>query len=328
VSSYAVDAIEGGAEGSEAAVRACAVGKRYRRQWALRNCSFSLPAGSVTGLVGANGAGKTTLMSVISGLVEPTTGRVLVGGTSPAVTSRQAGRVTMLAQEKPLYRRFTVADMVRFGRHTNLIWDQDRVVSWLQRFEVPLNRPCGKLSGGQQAHVALAIAVGGRPAVLLLDEPMANLDPLARRDVGGELLANAAETGMTVVLSTHIVTELMGTIDRLLLLRDGELLLAGDLDELLARHVERIGPPADLPPGPGRIVQERRTPRQASFVMRLPDANTHLPATADPRWTARPVTLEELISAYLRSPDASGATSGDPAADPYSARSAARETRQ
>jgi len=299
-------------DGSEAAVRASAVGKRYRRQWALRDCSFALPPGSITGLVGANGAGKTTLMSLVSGLLRPTAGRVLVGGSSPAVTQQPAGRVTMLAQEKPLYRRFTVADMVRFGRHTNLIWDQERVVSWLRRFDVPLDRPCGKLSGGQQAHVALAIAVGGRPAVLLLDEPMANLDPLARREAAGELLANVADTGMTVVLSTHVTTELVGTIDRLLLLRDGELQLAGDVDELLGLHVERMGPPSAVPPGPGEIVQERRTERQASFVVRLPDGSGRMPATADPRWTTRPLTLEELVIAYLRSSDGLAANANRP----------------
>ena len=291
------------AEEQDAIVRASAVGKRYGRHWALRDCSFALPPGSVTGLVGANGAGKTTLMSLISGQLKPTTGQVLVGDASPAITSRPAGRVTMLAQEKPLYRRFTVADMVRFGRHTNLIWDEETALSWLRRFDVPLDRPCGRLSGGQQAHVSMAIAVGSRPAVLLLDEPMANLDPLARRDVIGELLATVADTGMTVVLSTHVVAELAGTIDRLLLLRDGEALLAGDVDELLRVHVERIGPPSAMPPGPGRVVQQRRTNRQASFVMELPEMSVGMPAIADPRWMARPLSLEELVLAYLRPSD-------------------------
>jgi len=222
------------------AVEAVGLGKQYRRTlglragaWALRDCSFALPAGRVAALVGANGAGKTTLLSIVAGLLAPSEGSVLVGGTEPGRTPRSApeaaGRVAFVAQEKPLYRHFTAADMLRTGAHLNRVWDHQRALGWLRDFDVPLDRPCGKLSGGQQAQVSFAVALGSCPSVLLLDEPLSNLDPLARREVTKALLAAAADTGLTVLLSTHVVAELGGVADYLLLLAKGRLLVEADV---------------------------------------------------------------------------------------------------
>jgi ABC-2 type transport system ATP-binding protein len=285
------------------AVEAHDVSKRYRNIWALRNCSFELPSNRIIALVGANGAGKSTLMSIISGMLPATSGALLVnghpvvkGGGRPA----DAGsRVAILAQDKPLYRDFSVADMLHFGRATNRIWDHRRALSWLERFDIPLDRRCGKLSGGQRAQVALAVALGARPAVLLLDEPLANLDPIARTEVTGELMAEAADIDMTVMLSTHIIAELSGVGDHLLLLDAGRPVLTGDVEELLDSHLRLTGPRADLPPGPGAIVQAQHTDRQSTFVVRQP-AGPAAPAMVAPGWTAQPITLDELILTYLK----------------------------
>ena len=262
------------------------LGKRYRKLWALKDFSVSLPANKVIALVGANGAGKSTLMSIAAGILPASEGEIEVNG-----------RVVLLSQEKPLYRSFSVADMLTFGRHLNRAWDQQRALNWLSRFEIPLDRPCGKLSGGQQTQVAMSVALGARPSVLLLDEPLANLDPVARRDVTGELLAEVADSDMTVVLSTHVVAELAGVGDHLLLLSHGHSRLDGDVEDLLAQHARLTGPRADAPPVEGQIVQAQHTERQSTFVIRtLLGADT---PTAEP-WTAQPLTLEDLVLAYLK----------------------------
>jgi ABC-2 type transport system ATP-binding protein len=288
--------------GQPIAVRAQAVSKRYGSVWALWECSFELPAGGIIALVGTNGAGKSTLMSIIGGLLPATSGTLLVGGRGVAkggVPGDGSGRVAILGQDKPLYRDFTAADMLRFGRCTNRVWDQRRARSWLERFDVPLDRRCAKLSGGQKAQVALAVALGSRPTVLLLDEPLSNLDPMARTEVTGELLAEVAESGMTVMLSTHIVAELSGVGDYLLLLDAGRPVLTGDVEYLLSRHLRCTGPRADRPPTPGTIIAAQHAERQSSFVVQLPDA-TVAPAVVAPGWTAQPLSLDELIVTHLK----------------------------
>ncbi|MCC8248738.1 ATP-binding cassette domain-containing protein [Saccharothrix luteola] len=280
--SIAVEPADGGA----VAVRARALGKRYRAKWALRECTFELPAGRVAALVGANGAGKTTLMTVLAGLLDADEG-----------SAGAAGRVAFVSQEKPVYRNFSAADMVRLGARLNVVWDEARARRWLARFEIPLDRACGKLSGGQQAQVAFALAIGSRPDVLMLDEPLANLDPLARREVTAELLAEVEETGMTVLLSTHVVAELSGVADYLLLLAHGRLLAGGDLDELLGRHVSYTGPRSDVPPALGGIVEARHTGNQSTFLVELPEGQPR-PVVAGP-WVERPPTLEDYVLAQL-----------------------------
>ncbi|MFI0938233.1 ABC transporter ATP-binding protein [Streptomyces sp. NPDC021020] len=281
------------------AVEAEGLSKRYRRVEALRDCSFRLPAGGVIALVGANGAGKSTLMSVVSGLLPATAGDVRVHGRP---VGEGAARVAILAQDKPLYRDFSPADMLRFGRAANRVWDQGRAMAWLERFAVPLDRPCGKLSGGQRAQVALAVALGSRPALLLLDEPLSSLDPVARTEVTGELMGEVADTGMTVMLSTHIVAELAGVGDHLLLLAAGRPVLTGDIGDLLAGHVRLSGPRAERPPGPGQVVAARHTERQSVFTVR--EEVGLRPAVVAPGWTSRPLSLEELVLTYLKAPEA------------------------
>lgn len=273
------------------ALSATGLGKRYRRLWALRECSFDLPAGCIAALVGANGAGKTTLLGLLSGLLAPTTGQVTANG-SP--------RLVLVPHERPLYGDFTVAEMLRFGRSMNRVWDQRRALIWLRRFDVPLDRRCRRLSTGQQAQVSLAVALGARPDVLLLDEPLASLDPLARSDVLGELLAEVAETAITVVLATHQLADIPGVADHILLLAGGRLLVHGALEEVLDRHVQRTGPPVARPPGPGEVVLAGHAERHSSFLVRLPRSTGQVPPVTDPQWASRPVTLPELVMGYLR----------------------------
>ena len=281
------------------ALRVNGLGKEYRSRlrgnnWALRDCTFGLPAGRVVALVGANGAGKTTLLSILAGLLAPTEGVVRLGGPR-----QEPNRIAFVAQEKPLYRHFGVRDMLKVGQRLNRVWDDERARRWLRRFEIPLDRPCGRLSGGQQAHVCFAIAVGSRPSVLLLDEPLSNLDPLARRDVTQELLGEVADTEMTVLLSTHVVAELGGVADHLLLLSRGSLLVDSDADDLLTEHVYYVGPRATEPPGQGEVVKASHSRSQSSFLVRV--SPTDVPASVAAPWTTRPVSLEDLVIAYLES---------------------------
>ncbi|HEX4224865.1 MAG TPA: ABC transporter ATP-binding protein [Pseudonocardiaceae bacterium] len=281
------------------ALRVNGLGKEYRSRlrgnnWALRDCTFGLPAGRVVALVGANGAGKTTLLSILAGLLAPTEGHVTMGGSA-----QESNRVAFVAQDKPLYRHFSVLDMLKVGQRLNRVWDDERAKRWLSRFDIPLDRPCGRLSGGQQAHVSFAIAVGSRPSVLLLDEPLSNLDPLARRDVTQELLSEVTDTDMTVLLSTHVVAELGGVADHVLLLSRGNLLVDSDADDLLTEHIYYVGPRADQPPGAGEIIKASHSKSQSTFLVRVSPADA-APSVAAP-WTTRPVSLEDLVIAYLES---------------------------
>ncbi|MFI9385201.1 ABC transporter ATP-binding protein [Kutzneria sp. NPDC052558] len=260
------------------------LGKRYGRKTALRDCSFELPVGRVSALVGMNGAGKTTLLSVLAGVLPPTEGSVRLPGPD--------SRIAFVAQDKPLYRQFSVRDMLTMGSKLNRVWDQQRALDWLARFDIPLERTCGKLSGGQQAQVSFAVAIGSRPSVLLLDEPLSNLDPLARREVIKELLAAVVDTEMAVLLSTHVVAELGGVADHLLLLADGRLVLSGDVDEMLAEHRNYAGPRSEQPPVPGEVVHASHAGSQSTFLVRAAEP------VSEP-WTSRPVTLEDLVLATL-----------------------------
>jgi ABC-2 type transport system ATP-binding protein len=275
---------------------ATGLGKRYRRTWALRDCSLAVPAGRVVALVGPNGAGKTTLLHLAMGLLQPTAGSVSVFG---APAGADLSRVAFLAQDKPLYHGFTVAEMLRFGRRLNPRWDDDLARRRLAELDIPLKKKVGKLSGGQRTQVALTVVLAKRPELLLLDEPLANLDPLARHDVMRGLMSAVADTAMTVVLSSHVVPDLENTCDYLVVLNGGRVQVSGEIDELLAAHRLLTGP-ADLADGVAArltTVDDTRTDRQATMLVRgTPDA-------LDPRWTTRGVGLEELVLAYLRRPE-------------------------
>jgi ABC-2 type transport system ATP-binding protein len=288
--------------GKEMVLTATGVGKRYKRVWALRDCSLAIPAGRVVALVGPNGAGKTTLLHLVVGLLAPTQGSLRVFGVAPGV-SATLPRIAFMAQDRPLYDGFTVADMLRFGRHLNPQWDQDLADKRLAALDIPPDRKIGKLSGGQQAQVALTVALGKRPDLLLLDEPLANLDPLARHELMRSLMTSVAETGLTVLLSSHVIADLADTCDWLLVLNRGRVQVSDDFEELRGNHRVLTGPAelADRLTTQVAVIEDSRTDRQATLLVRIP---AETPAF-DPRWTTRPAGLEELVLAYLRRPDTS-----------------------
>nr|WP_290057661.1 ABC transporter ATP-binding protein [Amycolatopsis sp. MEP2-6] len=210
---------------------ATGLGKRYRRGWALRETSVVVPKNRIVALVGPNGAGKSTLMGLITGLLSPTAGRITVFGDRPTGKGLHPA-VSYLAQQKPLYQQLTVAETLKLGARTNPAWDQGYAEYLVGQAAVPMSAKVGTLSGGQRTRVALALALGKRPGLLLLDEPLADLDPLARETVLRTLVTEARTQGITVLLSSHVLAELEGVCDHLVLLHKGRVLLAGDVSRL------------------------------------------------------------------------------------------------
>ena len=286
------------------------VGMRYRKAWALRDCTLDMPRGSVTALVGPNGAGKTTLLRLAVGLLTPTVGSLEVFGESPATNSVQAlSRIGFLAQDHPLYRQFTVADLLRFGRSCNVRFDGEVAVRRLIHLGIPLDRRASALSGGQQSQVALALALAKQPDLLVLDEPMSSLDPLARQEFQQALMGAVAERDLTVLFSSHAVHELERVCDYLVVLNHGRVALAGDIDSLLAEHRLLVGPRVETTPGGSRsVIEVKHSDRHTTLLVRQGTAPLL------PGWQAYPVGLEELVLAYLRRPADAQAESQEVAA--------------
>jgi ABC-2 type transport system ATP-binding protein len=278
------------------------LGKRYGRTWALKDASVAIPAGYVVALVGPNGAGKTTLLHMSVGLTRPTTGQVTVLGSEPAGSPAALDQVAFVAQDAPLYKNLSVADMLHLTRNLNRRWDQGRAEARLKELGIPLGRKVGKLSGGQQAQLALTVALARRPRLLVLDEPLSSLDPLARHDFMASLMAAVAEDGLSVVLSSHVIADLERMADYLVVLSRGQVQVAGEVDALLAEHRMLTGPAAAADDLAERhaVVHARRAGTQAHLLVRGPRAAE--PALSG--WEASPVGLEELVLAYLREPGA------------------------
>src|SRR6185437_9206117 len=278
------------------ALETTSLAKQFGRKWALRDCSFALPAGRVTALVGPNGAGKTTLLQLAAGLLRPTAGDVRIFGRSPhADPLGTLPRLGFVAQDHPLYRGFSVADLLTMGRKLNPRWDQQAAVARLEKLDIPLDARAGKLSGGQQAQVALALALGKRPDLLLLDEPLASLDPLARRDFLRILLDATMEQGLSVLLSSHIISDLERVCEYLVILSASRVQLAGEIDEILRTHKRLVGPRADPAAVASlhNVIEASHTERQTTLLVRL---NGQL---FDASWQQQDVSLEDIVLAYL-----------------------------
>jgi ABC-2 type transport system ATP-binding protein len=272
------------------------LGKRYGSKWALRECTLRVSEGTVTALVGPNGAGKTTLLELAVGLLRPSSGSVRVLGRSP---QDEAGellpRIGFVAQEHPLPNGFTIGETLRLGRALNPGWDDAVARERIERLELVLTQKVGKLSGGQQAQVALTLALAKRPELLLLDEPVASLDPLARREFLTTVMEAVSETGMTVLLSSHIVADLERVCDHLVILSEAHAQLAGAIDEILAGHRLLTGPRCD-PAAVARVhevIRATHTERQTSLLVR---ANGYV---YDACWEVHEIDLEEIVLAYL-----------------------------
>jgi ABC-2 type transport system ATP-binding protein len=268
---------------------------RRGKKWALAGCTFELPAGRICGLVGSNGAGKTTLLRMLAGLAKPTAGSVRIFGRQPADDRDFLRSIGFLAQEVPLYRRWSAEDHLAMGSHLNDAWDDESTRERLRSLDIPLDQQVGTLSGGQRAQVALAMALGKRPQVLLLDEPFAALDPLARRDFLSVLVSAVAEGDLTVVLSSHLVADLERICDHLVLVDRGELQLAAEIDDIIASHHMLTAPRRELGVL-GRehtVLRVETTARETRVWARL-DGPLN-----DPGWQVEPLGLEDVVLAYM-----------------------------
>jgi ABC-2 type transport system ATP-binding protein len=292
------------------ALETTGLGKRYGRTWALRDCTLEVPSGRVAALVGPNGAGKTTLLHLAVGLLEPTAGEARVFGHAPfREPLRVLPKIGFVAQDHPLYRGFSVADTLMLGRKLNPGWDQQLAEERMTRLDIPLKRRVGELSGGQQAQVALAMALAKRPELVLLDEPLASLDPLARRDFLRTLMDATAEEGLTVLLSSHILTDLERVCDYLIILARSHVKLAGDIEEIVRNHKRLVGPRADSAAVASvhNVIEESHTERQTTLLVRV---NGHL---FDRSWEQHDVSLEDIVLAYLGQRDGADTEEKQPA---------------
>jgi len=283
-------------------IEAAGLGKRYGSTWALRDCTLSIPGGHLAALVGPNGAGKSTLLNLAVGLTAPAAGGVAVlGGARPGSPEALDG-IAFVAQDAPLYKNLSAADMLHLTANLNRRFDQPYARARLSELGIPFKRKAGKLSGGQQSQLALTLALARRPRLLILDEPMAMLDPLARHDFMATVMTAMAEHGVSVVLSSHVLAELERVADYLILISGGSVQVAGEVDDLLSRHRLLTGPSADADVLSERraVVHGRRGTTQTHLLVRT-DGHSH---AVPPGWEAHPVSLEELTMAYLRSPDA------------------------
>jgi ABC-2 type transport system ATP-binding protein len=279
------------------AIVADGLGKRYGATWALRDCTFEIPHGRVCGLVGANGAGKTTLLRLLTGLSRPSAGRAEVVGQTPRDDSAFLREIGYLAQDVPLYRRWSVEDHLRMGAHLNPTWDDVGGRDRLRALRIPFDQRVGTLSGGQRAQVALALALAKRPHVLLLDEPVAALDPLARRNFLSTLSEAVADGDgdLTVILSSHLVADLERVCDHLVVLAESRTMLADELDAVLATHRLLTGPRRDTAAieREHTVLRIERTHRQVNMWVRL-NGPLH-----DLAWQVEELGLEEIMLAYL-----------------------------
>lgn len=271
----------------------------FRGTSVLSDCTFDTERGTVTALVGSNGAGKSTLMSLAVGLLTPAKGEITALGQRVGQRGITPG-MSYLAQHKPLYPRFTVTEMLRFGRSNNPSWDNDYATELVEAAEVPMSARVKSLSPGHRTRVALALALGRRPELLLLDEPLADLDPVARRDVARTLMRDAAERGTTIILSSHVLSELVNVADQLLLLQDRHIRLSGAIDDVTEEHYLLVGSgdPGGVANG-GSVIAEIHGSGGVAFVVRGPRP----PPTGG--WHVDDASLDDVVLAYLSARSAS-----------------------
>ena len=281
-----------------AILRAQGLGKRYRSRWALTDCTLDIPAGKVVGLVGPNGAGKSTLLNLAAGMLTPTSGGIEVCGGRPGAGAAQLAKVGFVAQDTPTYAGLSIADHLQLGARLNPAWDAGLARRRIERLGLDLGQRAGKLSGGQRAQLALTLGIAKCPELLILDEPVAALDPLARREFLQDLMEAVAELELSVVLSSHLVSDLERTCDHLIVLVGSRVQVADDVEHLLATHHRLTGPrrdPATLPAGQ-EVISATHTDRQSTLLIRT-EAPIH-----DPAWAVSQVSLEDLVLAYMSRP--------------------------
>jgi ABC-2 type transport system ATP-binding protein len=277
------------------AIVADGLGKRYGRRWALRGCTLEVPEGSVVGLVGANGAGKSTFLHLAVGLLEPTEGSLEVVGGRPGTDVSQLTKVGFVAQDAPVYGSLSVADHLRLGARMNPGWDDAAAQERVRALGLDLRQRAGRLSGGQRSQLALTLAMGKRPELLVLDEPVSSLDPLARRTFLADVMELMADHHPTVVLSSHLLSDVERVCDQLIVMAAGEVQLVGSVDDLLAQHKLLTGPRRDdrSLPSDQVVVRASHTDRQTTMLIRTTEP------VLDPAWVVSDVGLEDLVLAYM-----------------------------
>jgi ABC-2 type transport system ATP-binding protein len=274
---------------------ASGLGKKYGRKWALSDCSLEVPAGRVVGLVGPNGAGKSTFLNLAVGMLTPSAGDIQVLGARPTGRDAQREKVGYVGQDTPTYANLSVADHLRIGAHLNPAWDATLAAERLEQLGLDPAQRAGRLSGGQRAQLALTLGIAKRPELLLLDEPVASLDPLARREFLQDLMEAVADQELSVVLSSHLVSDVERACDYLVVLVDSKVQVAGDIEHLLATHHRLTGPRRDPEalPADQHVVSASHTDRQSTYLIR-----TEAPIL-DPAWEVSGLTLEDLVLAYM-----------------------------
>jgi ABC-2 type transport system ATP-binding protein len=280
-------------------IETAGLGKNYGRTWALRDCTFAIPEGHLAALVGPNGAGKTTLLHLLVGLTTAAAGTATVLGGLPVGSRAALDGIAFVAQDTPVYTNLTAANMIRIARNLNRGFDPAYARARLGELGIPLDRKAAKLSGGMRAQLALTLALARRPRLLVLDEPLASLDPLARHDFMGTVLAAVSEDGVSVLLSSHVLAELERVADFLVLLTRGQVRVAAEVEDLVRSHRLLAGPAdsADRTKEKLDVIQDQRAAAQAHVLVRTYGPDDPVP----PGWEAHPVSLEELVLAYLRS---------------------------
>ena len=279
-----------------AVIETSGLGRQYRRKWALRDCTLAIPEGHVVGLVGPNGAGKTTLLRLAAGMLAPTCGAITVLGDRPGAGPAELAQIGFVAQDTPVYARMTVADHLRLGGWLNPGWDDALARQRIGQLGLDSKQRAGSLSGGQRAQLALTLALAKRPGLLILDEPLASLDPLARREFLQVLMEAVAAQGLSVVLSSHLVADLQRVCDYLIVLVASRVQIAGEVSDLLDSHHRLSGPlrePRSLPASQ-KVITESHTDRQSNLLIRTDEP------VLDPSWTVTPVSVEDLVLAYMR----------------------------
>jgi ABC-2 type transport system ATP-binding protein len=285
-------------------IDASGLGKQYGRKWALRDCTLSIPAGRVVGLVGPNGAGKTTLLHLAVGLLSPSAGSISVLDGKPGDGPDQLAKVGFVAQDTPTYAGLSIKKHLRMGAYLNPNWDSDLAERRIEGLGLDPRQKAGSLSGGQRAQLALTLAIAKRPEVLVLDEPVASLDPLARREFLQDLMTIVAEHGVSVILSSHLTADLERVCDYVVVLFSSQVQVAGDVYDLLGSHHRLSGVRRDHVnlPTDWVVVEESHTDKQSTLLVRNDEP------ILDPSWNVKPVTLDDLILAYMsqgRSPSPS-----------------------
>jgi ABC-2 type transport system ATP-binding protein len=277
------------------AIEARNLGREYGSNWALQDCTLDIPAGCVTGLVGPNGAGKTTLLNLATGMLRPSAGSIRVLGGIPGHGTAQLRKVGFVAQETPVYAGLSVADHLKLGQHMNARWDAELAAARIRELKLDPKRKAGQLSGGQRAQLALTMALARRPELLILDEPVASLDPLARREFLERLAEATQDTQMSIVMSSHLVSDLERICDYLIVLVASRIQVAGPVTELLARHHLISGSSLDPSalPGDAEVISSARSLGQTTLLAQADAIPQH------PGWTVTRPSLEDVVLAYM-----------------------------